>query len=108
MGDKNADSSIVYLLCPGLTLSFEKTLNTYTSPRFLQKLFIYLAASGLGCIMWYLSLEGTDFLVVVPGLSCSAACGILVPRSGIEPMSPALQGRFLTTGPPVKSLSPGF
>ena len=38
------------------------------------------------------------------GLSCPAACGILVPRPGIEPMSPALEGRFLTTGPPGKSL----
>ena len=77
--DKNADSSIMYLLCPGPTLSFEKTLNTYTSPRFLQMLFISLAASGLHCITWYLSLRGTDFLVVVHGLSCSTVGGILVP-----------------------------
>ena len=33
-------------------------------------------------------------------LSCSRACKILVPQQGIEPMSPALQGRFLITGPP--------
>ena len=38
------------------------------------------------------------------GLSCSVACGILVPRPGIELMSPALEGRFLTTGPTGKSL----
>ena len=31
------------------------------------------------------------------------ACGILVPPPGMEPMSPALEGRFLTTGPPGKS-----
>ena len=37
------------------------------------------------------------------GLCCSAACGILVPRPGLEPVSPALQGGFVTTGPPVKS-----
>ena len=30
---------------------------------------------------------------------CSASCGILVPQSGIQPVSPALQGRLLTTGP---------
>ena len=37
-------------------------------------------------------------------LSCSAACGILIPTRGIEPSSPlASQGRFLTTGPPKKS-----
>ena len=43
-------------------------------------------------------------VVVVCGLSCLVACGILVPRPGIEPVSPVLQGRFLTTGPPGKSL----
>ena len=32
------------------------------------------------------------------------ACGILVPRSGIKPTTPALEGRFLTTGPPGRSL----
>ena len=42
-------------------------------------------------------------LVVAHGLSCSTACGILVSRPGIEPASPALQGRFLTTGKPGKS-----
>ena len=36
-------------------------------------------------------------------LSCSMACGILVPQPGIEPASPALQSRFLTTGLPGKS-----
>jgi len=40
---------------------------------------------------------------VAHGLSCPAACGILVPLPGIEPASPAFQGRFLTTGPPGKS-----
>ena len=37
-------------------------------------------------------------------LSCSMACGILVPQSGIKPTTPALEGKFLTTGPPGKSL----
>ena len=46
--------------------------------------------------------------VVARGLQCAwasvvAARGILVPRPGIEPVSPALQGTFLTTGPPGKS-----
>ena len=31
------------------------------------------------------------------------ACGILVPPPGIGPTSPALEGGFLTTGPPGKS-----
>ena len=47
-------------------------------------------------------------IVVLRGLSCSKAHGILVPWPGIEPMSPALQGRFLTTGLPGKSLTPIF
>ena len=37
------------------------------------------------------------------GLSCPTACGILVPRPGIEPASPALEGGFFTTGPPGNS-----
>ena len=32
------------------------------------------------------------------------ACGILAPGQGIEPISPTLEGGFLTTGPPGKSL----
>ena len=31
------------------------------------------------------------------------ACGILAPRPGIEPASPALEGEVLTTGLPEKS-----
>ena len=38
------------------------------------------------------------------GLSCPPACGILVPRPGIKPTTFALEGGFLTTGPPGKSL----
>ena len=42
-------------------------------------------------------------VVLVQGLSCPAACGILVPRSGMEPVSLALAGGFLTIGSPGKS-----
>ena len=41
-------------------------------------------------------------VVAAHGLSCSAACGILVTQPGIVPASPALEGGFLTTGPPGK------
>ena len=44
-----------------------------------------------------------DSLVVARGLSCPTDYGILVPRSGIQSKLLALQGRFLTTGPPGKS-----
>ena len=48
--------------------------------------------------------EHVGSVSVEPGLSCVAACGILVPWPVIEPVSPALEGRFLTTEPPEKSL----
>ena len=43
-------------------------------------------------------------LVEVHGLCFLVACGILAPRPGIEPSSPALEGGVLTTGPPGKFL----
>ena len=42
------------------------------------------------------------------GLSWSTACGILVSQLRIKYMSPALASRFLTTGPPEKSLQRPF
>ena len=41
-------------------------------------------------------------LVVVCGFTCSV--GSLVPWLGVKLTSPALQGKFLTTGPPAQSL----
>ena len=38
-------------------------------------------------------------LVVACGLTCPLHVGFLVPRPGIEPASPALEGRFLSPGP---------
>ena len=79
------------------------------------KIFIYLAVSGLSCGMRDLSLWQAGSVVAAPGLSSCGAwaleciglvaltCGILVLRPGIEPTSPALEGGFLTTGPPGKS-----
>ena len=94
---------------------------------FMFYFLIYLAVSGLSCGMRDLSLQCASSslwhagfpLVVAWGrgapehvgsvavacrLSFPTACGILVPQPGIEPTSPALEGRFLTTGPPGKSL----
>ena len=77
--------------------------------RFLS---IYLTVSGLSCctqdlccIMWDLLLQGPGSAVAALRLIRSAACEILVPQSGIKPMCPAQQGRFLTTGSPGKSLT---
>ena len=77
-----------------------------------KRLFNYLAVSGLSCGMqdlhcirrgplWWC----TDFLAAACRLSGSVAGGILVPRPGIKPESSAVQGEFLTAGPPGKSLS---
>ena len=49
-----------------------------------------------------LSLQRVGCPVVARRLSCPVACGTLVPRPGMEPMFLALEGRFLTTGPPGK------
>ena len=67
------------------------------------------------CLPWVLAQPAGSSVVVLSScglrasvvagtwISCSMAGGIFVPQPGIEPMSPALQGRFLTTGPPGKS-----
>ena len=48
-------------------------------------------------------LQSAGSVVVAHRLSCSAACGIF-PGPGLEPMSPALAGGFLTTAPPGKPM----
>ena len=71
---------------------------------------------GHSCSTWDLLLRGMDSPVVACGLSscglsvvpahrlsCSMACGILVPQPGMELASPVLQGGFLTPGSPGKS-----
>ena len=73
-----------------------------------------MAESALSCGIWDLplphagSLDATWLLWLwrMQGFSCSVAYGVLVPQPGIKPVSPALQGRFFTTGPPGKSPSP--
>ena len=57
----------------------------------------------LTCGIWALSLWRLDSPVVMRRLSYPVACGILLTVQGIEHVSVALQGRFLTTGPPGKS-----
>ena len=47
-------------------------------------------------------------VVVAHRLRCFVACGILGVQPGIEPVSSALPGRVLTTGPPGKSLKLAF
>ena len=63
--------------------------------------FFLFVALGLCCGAW--APEYIDPAVVACGLTCPMACGMLVSWPGIKPMSPALGGRFLTTGAPGKS-----
>ena len=55
-------------------------------------------------VLWHTgsSLRCAGSVVVSHNLSCPTACEICQP--GIKPMSPALEGRFLTTGPLGKSM----
>ena len=48
-------------------------------------------------------LQHTGSVVAELRLSRPEASGILVPPPGMEPAAPALEGGFLTTGPPGKS-----
>ena len=48
--------------------------------------------SGFSCGAWGLELVGLG--VVAHGLSCHGAYGIVVPRSGVESMSPVSQADF--------------
>lgn len=68
----------------------------------ILSIFVYLTASGLSCstqdtqdLHW-----GADSLAGMHGLNCLIARGILVPDKGLDLHPPALQGRFLITGPP--------
>ena len=64
---------------------------------------LVIALRILRCSLRILKLRLMGSVVVASGLSCIVACRILVLQPGIEPTSSALQGRFLTTGPPGKS-----
>jgi len=97
---------LIYLTASGLTCS------TWDLRCVVQNLIIRaqgLSGSGehapgwagfCSCSTW--TLEYTGSVVVAHELSCSVARGILVPQPGMKPVSPALQGTFLTTGPPGK------
>ena len=58
------------------------------------------ALGHMGSVVAARGIWSTGSVVVVCSLRCSEACGIVQP--GIEPVSPALTGRFFTTEPPGK------
>ena len=67
--------------------------------------FSVVSESGVYSLYGARALGAGLQLFVVLGHGCSAACGVLVPEPGIEPVSPALAGGVSTTGPPGKSLA---
>ena len=94
-------------------LFFKKCNKFYLFTRPVDVYFLklmYLAVSGLSCgtgdhcDQQDLLLQHVDSVVAASRLSCSKACGILVPHPGIEPVSPELEDVFITTGLPGKSL----
>ena len=52
----------------------------------------------VSCRIFFFFLH-VESIILVHRLSSPVACRILVPRPGIEPASPELQGGFFTTGP---------
>ena len=82
-------AALFYIPTKGRTQSF----------YFIFLIVIYLTALGLSCGTWHLLL----WTAQTPAVVCPTAGRILVPQPRIEPASSALQGRFLTTGPPGKS-----
>ena len=90
------------------------SLNHWIARKVPNILIYFLAELSFRCIMRHLLLWCTCWLWSmgsrVPGLSsCSSWAELLsgmrdLPRSGMESVFPALQGRFLTIRPPGKSL----
>ena len=66
----------------------------------LAVLSLCCSTRDLCCILLNLLFWDLGSVVAALWLSCPMACGILVPWPGITPTSPALQGGFLTPGPP--------
>ena len=97
----------VSLMSPALAGSFFTTNATWEAPYLYLHAHVYIFIFGCSgfhpCSMEDLSSWCSGSIVY--GLnSCPMAHGILVPWAGIEPASPALEGGFLTTGPPRKSV----
>ena len=105
----------VFALVPGLYPAVVS--RGYSSPRcvgFSLRPFLLLQSTGPGAlslqqlqregaVVVFPGLSSMGSVLVVHGLSCSTARGNL-PGSGIEPVSPALGGRFLSIVPLGKSL----
>ena len=91
----------IFILCSVL---YKGCLVFFAVHRFFSSWGEWGLLSGFSCCRAG-ALGAQASVVEAHGLSCPTACGVLVPRPGIEPMSSALAGGCLTTGP---QGSPGF
>ena len=91
-------------LCPGWNKCKQRNKHLCTCPgsKFSNQVFLLYWPISFFCMIF--SFPGcAGCLFHHEGrLSCPAACGILVPWPGIEPMSATLEGRFFITRPPEK------
>ena len=95
----------------GLLLFFLIYFIFYLSAHwvFIAACSLSLAVESRGCplVVVHSLLTVAASLIMEHGLwgrPAQLPCGLWdLPRPGIEPVSPALQGRFLTTGPPGKA-----
>ena len=97
-------SSLLDINSPGIFLLFF----SLALLNFFQNVSIHLALSGLIVPLRILCCSERTLKLYTGsrahGLNSSTACGILIPRPRLEPSSTTLQGGFLITGPPGKSL----
>ena len=107
--DQGANGAIFPLIVPGEDAScFSQPLAAPGVPQLMATPFQSLPPSymAFSCLCLLLVCIFSAFFKKYYLLGWCwvlvAACGILVPWPEIEPMFAALQGRFLTTGPPGK------
>ena len=86
---------------PGTT---QNAMTTFTSGSYPCTNDEGVTGVGFFFFLATLSLPSGTHSLVVHRLSCLEAYVILVPQPVIKSTSPALEGRFLTTGPSGKSL----
>ena len=98
----------------GLSCSF-RDLSFLRGPLCTHSLWLWTRAQYCGSLYSARTLSGSAHglsrvahrpqsspasVVAASRLSCPTACGVLAPRPVSKPKTSALQGRFLTTGPP--------
>ena len=80
----------------------------HTSFLLLHSHFLQLWQAGATLLLGSMGCREYGLSSCVAWALLLPACGISVPGPGVQPMSPALAGRFFTTGPPGKSQALGF